>query len=327
MKKDIAIIMGGYSSEVEISLQSGNEVFNHLDKEKYNVYKLHILRDKWVYVDENLSEYPINVEDFTTTVNGYKIKFDCIFNAIHGHPGEDGTILAYFDLLGLKHTSAPFYQMAVTFNKRDTLSFLKPYGINSAKSIYMNEGDEIYENEILKKVGLPCFVKPNKGGSSFGVTKVKTKEDLIPAIKKAYGEDEEILIEEFLDGIEISVGVIQFDNNTKVLPITEIVSENEFFDFDAKYLGKSEEITPARISDIQKDNVVKVARKIYESLNLSGFSRADFIIVGEIPYFIEMNMVPGITKESILPKQARAAGISLKDLFGNAIESVLKKPK
>jgi len=327
MKKDIAIIMGGYSSEVEISLQSGNEVFNHLDKEKYNVYKLHILRDKWVYVDENLSEYPINVEDFTTTVNGYKIKFDCIFNAIHGHPGEDGTILAYFDLLGLKHTSAPFYQMAVTFNKRDTLSFLKPYGINSAKSIYMNEGDEIYENEILKKVGLPCFVKPNKGGSSFGVTKVKTKEDLIPAIKKAYGEDEEILIEEFLDGIEISVGVIQFDNNTKVLPITEIVSENEFFDFDAKYLGKSEEITPARISDIQKDNVVKVARKIYESLNLSGFSRADFIIVGDIPYFIEMNMVPGITKESILPKQARAAGISLKDLFGNAIESVLKKPK
>jgi D-alanine-D-alanine ligase len=327
MKKDIAIIMGGYSSEVEISLQSGNEVFNHLDKEKYNVYKLHILRDKWVYVDENLSEYPINVEDFTTTVNGYKIKFDCIFNAIHGHPGEDGTILAYFDLLELKHTSAPFYQMAVTFNKRDTLSFLKPYGIKTGQSFYMNKGDEIDENEILKKVGLPCFVKPNRGGSSFGITKVKKKQDLITAINKAFREDEEILIEEFLDGIEISVGVIQFDDKIKVLPITEIVSENEFFDFDAKYLGKSEEITPARISDIQKNNVDKVAKKIYKSLNLNGFSRADFIIVGDIPYFIEMNMVPGITRESILPKQAKAAGISLKDLFGNAIESVLKNTK
>ncbi len=327
MKKDIAIIMGGYSSEVEISLQSGNEVYNHLDKERYNVYKLHILRDKWVYIDKNLSEHPINVEDFTTTVNGYKIKFDCVFNAIHGHPGEDGTILAYFDLLELKYTSAPFYQMAVTFNKRDTLSFLKPYGIKTAKSIYMNKGDEIDENEILKKVGLPCFVKPNKGGSSFGVSKVKKKEDLISAIKKAFREDEEILIEEFLDGIEISVGVIQFNNKTKVLPITEIVSENEFFDFDAKYLGKSEEITPARISDIQKNNVDKVAMKIYKCLNLSGFSRSDFIIVDNIPYFIEMNMVPGITKESILPKQAKAAGISLKDLFGNAIESVLTKTK
>ena len=197
MKKNIAIIMGGYSSEVEISLKSGNEVFEHLDDKKYNLYKLHILKDKWVYVDENLSEHPVNVGDFTTTVNGYKIKFDCIFNAIHGHPGEDGTILAYFELLGLKHTSAPFYQMAVTFNKRDTLSFLKPYGIKVATSHYMNKGDEISTDSILNKVGLPCFVKPNKAGSSFGITKVKTKSELIPAIEKAYKEDSEILIEEF----------------------------------------------------------------------------------------------------------------------------------
>jgi len=323
MKKNIAIIMGGYSSEVEISLQSGNVVYQHLDKEKYNVYKLHILKDKWVYVDENNTEHPVNVEDFTTTVNGYKIKFDCIFNAIHGHPGEDGTILAYFELLGLKHTSAPFYQMAVTFNKRDTLSFLKPYGVKVATSHYMNKGDEIDKEYIINKVGLPCFVKPNKAGSSFGITKVKNKSELIPAIEKAYQEDTEILIEEFLDGIEVSVGVIQYKNKIKVLPVTEIISDNEFFDYEAKYLGQSKEITPARISELQKEKVEMVAEKVYKTLNLSGFSRADFIIINDEPYFIEMNMVPGITTESILPKQARAAGISLKELFGSSIEAVL----
>jgi len=325
MKKNIAIIMGGYSSEVEISLQSGNVVYEHLDKGKYNLYRLHILKEKWVYIDENNGEHPVNAADFSITVNGYKIKFDCVFNAIHGHPGEDGTILAYFDLLHLKHTSAPFYQMAVTFNKRDTLSFLKPYGIKIAKSFYLNRGDQIDNDSILKKVGLPCFVKPNRGGSSFGVTKVKNTNDLLPAIELAFKEDEEILIEEFLDGIEISVGVIEYENKIKVLPITEIVSENEFFDYDAKYLGKSDEITPARISEKQKINVEIAADKIYRSLNLNGLSRADFIIVGDEPYFIELNMVPGITAESILPKQAKAAGISLKELFGNAIEMAINK--
>ena len=316
--------MGGYSSEVEISLQSGNVVYENLDKEKYDLYRLHILQEKWVYLDDNNVEHPVNVADFSITVNGYKVKFDCVFNAIHGHPGEDGTILAYFDLLQLKYTSAPFYQMAVTFNKRDTLSFLKPYGINIANSFYLNKGDGIDHEGILKKVGLPCFVKPNRGGSSFGVTKVKSSEELIPAIVRAFDEDDEILIEAFLDGVEISVGVIEYDSNIKVLPITEIVSENEFFDYDAKYLGKSQEITPARISAIQQLNVENAAEKIYRSLNLNGLSRADFIIVGDDPYFIELNMVPGITAESILPKQAAAAGISLKELFGNAIEMALK---
>jgi D-alanine-D-alanine ligase len=324
MKKNIAIIMGGYSSEYEISIQSGNVVYRNLDTEKYNLYRILILKDKWVYVDENDVEHPVNVGDFTTTVNGYKIKFDCVFNAIHGHPGEDGTILAYFDLLDLKHTSAPFYQMAVTFNKRDTLSFLKPFGIDVARSHYLNKGDEIDPDAIIKEVGLPCFVKPNRGGSSFGVSKVKTVEELMPAIEIAMKEDDEILIEQFLEGIEISVGVIEYQNKIKVLPITEIVSENEFFDYDAKYLGKSEEITPARISEKQEKNVIKTAEKIYKILNLSGLSRADFIIVGNRPFFIELNMVPGITSESILPKQARAAGISLKELFGNAVEMALK---
>jgi len=320
MKKNIAIIMGGYSSEVDISLQSGNIVFDHLDKEKYNAFRIHILKDKWVHVDDDNREHPINVEDFTTTVNGYKIRFDFVFNAIHGHPGEDGTILAYFDLLGLKHSSAPFYQMAVAFNKRDCISLLKPYGIKSAKSIYLNKGDAINLESIIDKVGLPCFVKPNRAGSSFGISKVYKESELTPALEKAFLEDAEILIEEFLSGIEVSVGVIKYQGEIKVLPITEIVSENDFFDYEAKYLGKSKEITPARISEIQKNKVSEVARNIYQNMHLKGLSRADFIFIKDEPYFIELNLVPGLSSESIIPKQAIEAGISLSALFESCID-------
>jgi D-alanine-D-alanine ligase len=324
MKKNIAMIMGGYSSEVDISILSGNVVYANLDREKYRLFKLLILKEKWVHVDENGLETPVNKEDFSLGSGANKIHFDCVFNAIHGHPGEDGVLLAYFDLFGIKHTSAPFYQMAVTFNKRDTLSFLKPYCIKMANSVYLNQGDPYETDQIIKQVGLPCFVKPNKSGSSFVVSKVKTKEALSPAMDFAFKEDNEILIESFLDGTEVSVGVIEWQNKIKVMPETEIVSHNEFFDFEAKYLGKSEEITPARISEVQRNNLIEAAEKIYKVLNLKGLSRADFIIVGDIPYFIEMNMVPGITTESILPKQARYAGISLQELFGNCIEMALK---
>lgn len=320
MKKNIAIIMGGYSSEAEISLQSGNVVFKYLDKEKYNAFRIHILTKKWVYVDEGDQEHPINMEDFTTTVNGYKIRFDFIFNAIHGHPGEDGTILAYFDLLGLKYSSASFYQMAVAFNKRDCLSLLKPYGVKTANSVYLNKGDQIDFTGIIEKVGLPCFVKPNRAGSSFGISKVYGEEELMPALNKAFLEDDEILIEAFLDGIEVSVGVLTYQGGIKVLPITEIVSENDFFDYDAKYLGQSQEITPARISEIQKLKVTEVAKKIYSSMRLKGLSRADFILIGDEPYFIELNMVPGLSSQSIIPKQAREAGITLTELFESCID-------
>jgi D-alanine-D-alanine ligase len=320
MKKNIAIIMGGYSSEAEISLQSGNVVFKHLDKEKYNAFRIHILKKKWVYVDEEDREHPINMEDFSTTVNGYKIRFDFIFNAIHGHPGEDGTILAYFDLLGLKYSSASFYQMAVAFNKRDCLSLLKPYGVSTASSVYLNKGDQIDFASVIEKVGLPCFVKPNRAGSSFGISKVYSEEELMPALNKAFLEDDEILIEAFLDGTEVSVGVLTFQGDIMVLPITEIVSQNDFFDYEAKYLGQSNEITPARISKTQQSKVSEVAKKIYSSMRLKGLSRADFIIIGDEPYFIELNMVPGLSSESIIPKQAREAGITLTELFESCID-------
>ena len=322
---NVAIIMGGYSSEYKISLTSGNVVFNHLDLSKFNAYRIHIFKEKWVYVDVNEQEYPINKNDFSVNLNGTKITFDVIFNAIHGTPGEDGLMQAYFELLQIPQTSCNYYQAALTFNKRDLLSVLKPYGIKTATSCYLNNGDSIDTTKIIETVGLPCFVKPNKSGSSFGISKVKSIEELVPAIENAYKEDNEIIIESFLDGTEVSVGVINFKGEIKVLPITEIVSENDFFDYEAKYLGKSQEITPARISDEIRAKVETSAKKAYEVLKMSGFSRSEFIIVNGEPHMLEMNTIPGLTTESILPQQAREAGISLNELFENAIELALKK--
>ncbi|MEP0212810.1 MAG: D-alanine--D-alanine ligase, partial [Cellulophaga sp.] len=246
MKKNIAIIMGGYSNEYKISLKSGNVAYKYLDSNKFNLYRIHILKEKWVYVNANDIESPVDKSDFSIKENGQKIKFDCVFNAIHGTPGEDGYLQAYFNLIGVKQTACDFYQAALTFNKRDLLSTLKPYGIKAAASYYLNKGDVIKEEEIINTVGLPCFVKANKAGSSFGISKVHKKEDLAKAIENAYLADDEIIIEAFLDGTEVSVGVITYNGHPKVLPITEITTENDFFDYEAKYEGKSQEITPAR---------------------------------------------------------------------------------
>ncbi|EAR00675.1 D-alanine--D-alanine ligase [Maribacter sp. HTCC2170] len=325
MKKKVAIIMGGYSSEYKISLKSGNVVHDYLDKEKYERYRIHIFKQKWVYVDDVNAEHEVNKDDFSIQVNNEKIVFDCVFNAIHGTPGEDGLMQAYFELLGIPQTSCGYYQAALTFNKRDLLSVLKPYGIKSAPSYYLNLGDEINEDAIIEQVGLPCFVKANKAGSSFGISKVNEKDRLKEAIEFAYKEDDEIIIEGFLDGTEVSVGVIKYKGETKVLPITEIVTENDFFDYEAKYEGKSQEITPARISSRQEKNVIQAAKRAYDVLKMTGFSRSEFIFIGDEPFMLEMNTTPGLTTESILPQQAGEAGISLSELFGGAIEEVLPK--
>ncbi|MBD3583811.1 D-alanine--D-alanine ligase [Flavobacterium selenitireducens] len=321
--KNIAIAMGGYSSEFEISLKSGNVVYDYLDQSKFKGYRIHILRDKWVYADDGNREFPIDKSDFSVDVDGEKIVFDAVFNAIHGTPGEDGLLQAYFELLGIPQNSCDYYQAALTFNKRDMLSVLKPYGIKTATSYYLNKGDKIDTAEIVSKVGLPCFVKPNKSGSSFGISKVKAEAELPIAIEVAYKEDNEIIIESFLDGTEVSVGVINYKGEVIVLPITEIVSENDFFDYEAKYLGKSQEITPARISEELAEKVRAVAKRAYEVLKMKGFSRSEFIIVDGEPHMLEMNTIPGLTAESLIPQQARAAGISLTDLFTNSIELAL----
>ncbi|MDT0557114.1 D-alanine--D-alanine ligase [Ichthyenterobacterium sp. W332] len=325
MKKNIAIIMGGYSSEFKISLKSGNVVYETLDKLLYNTYRIHIFKDKWVYVDDNNTEFDIDKHDFSVTIASKKIVFDCVFNAIHGSPGEDGYMQSYFELLQIPHTSCSMYNAALSFNKRDLLSTLKPYGIKMAKSYYLNLGDVINEDAIIAKVGLPCFVKANKAGSSFGISKVSKKEDIQQAVTFAFKEDNEIIIEEFLDGTEVSIGVITYQGETKVLPITEIVSENDFFDYEAKYLGKSQEITPARLSKDLENKANEVAKRVYDILKMTGFSRSEYIFKNGEPHLIEMNTVPGLTKESILPQQAAAAGISLKKLFENAIEEAFKK--
>ncbi len=321
--KHIAIIMGGYSSEFGISLISGGVVYEYLDKTKYIGYRIHITREGWLFLDEKDVKHPVDKNDFSVVVDGKKITFDVVFNAVHGTPGEDGLMQAYFQLLGIRQTSCSYYQAALTFNKRDLLSVLKPYGIKTARSFYLNLGDSIDAGKIISEVGLPCFVKPNRAGSSFGISKVRTQDELKPAIELAYKEDNEIIIESFLDGTEVSVGVINFKGKVTVLPITEIVSENDFFDYEAKYLGKSQEITPARIDEVTAEKVRKVAKKVYETLKMTGFSRSEYIIVDGEPHLLEVNTIPGLTTESLLPQQAREAGISLTALFDNAIEQAI----
>lgn len=324
MKKNIAIIMGGYSSEHGISIKSGNVVYKYLDRDKYHPYRVIITREKWFYLDENNREFPMEKSDFSLNIDGNKIHFDCVFNAIHGTPGEDGLMQAYFELLGIRHTSCNHYEAALTFNKRDLLSTLKPYGVSCAQSYFLNKGQDVDEDAIVEKVGLPCFVKANRAGSSYGVSKVYQKEELGNAIENAFKEDTQIIIESFLDGIEVSVGVITYENKVTVLPATEIISENDFFDFEAKYLGKSKEITPARISEKQESNVRQLAEFIYKTLGLKGYTRSEFIFIGDVPHLLETNTTPGLTEESLLPQQARTAGISLEDLFDSAIVEALR---
>ncbi|MGO3183669.1 MAG: D-alanine--D-alanine ligase [Aequorivita sp.] len=323
-KKHIAVAMGGYSSEFEISINSGGVVCNALDKNKYEVYPIHILEEGWYYVAENGTKHPINKADFSFDNGTEIVKPDTVFNAIHGTPGEDGYLQAYWELLGIPHTSTDYYSAALSFNKRDCLSVLKNFGVRAANSYYVNEGIEINIEEIILKTGLPCFVKPNRSGSSFGIGKVHNMGEMLPAIEKAFAEDSEIIIETALVGVEVSVGVYNNGDDIIALPVTEIVSENEFFDYEAKYLGQSQEITPARISEKETKMVKKEAIRIYKLLNMRGITRSEFIIEKGKPYFIETNTNPGISTESIVPKQVKETGMTLTDFFDILIQNVIK---
>ena len=315
--------MGGYSSEFEISLQSGAVVCDSLDTEKYEVYPVHLLKEGWFHPASDGTKHPVDKSDFSFSNGTEDIVPDVIFNIIHGTPGEDGYLQAYLSLIGIPQTGSEFYQAALSFNKRDCLTVLKSFGIKCANSYFVNKGYEYDTEEIVKTVGLPCFVKPNRGGSSFGITKVYHIDDIEPAIKKAFTEDSEIIIETALQGVEVSVGAYRNKDEIVVLPVTEIVSENDYFDYDAKYLGQSEEITPARISEEDTERVQVEARKIYQILNMSGVTRTDFIIEDGIPFVIETNSNPGLSVESIVPKQVRAAGMSLNEFFDILIENAL----
>ena len=325
-KKNVAVVMGGFSDEYKVSLKSGQLIYDSLDRDLYNVYKVVVLKEEWYFLNENEEKLPINKGDFSVTISdGAILKFDVCFNIIHGAPGENGELQGYWNAIGQKYTGCDFYKSALTFNKKDTLAVLAKYGIPSAKSFYLRKGENINEEKIVEELGLPLFVKPNQSGSSLGISKVKAKSELAAAIEFAFKEDDEILIESFLKGMEVSVGVIDYKGETIVLGITEIVPHKEFFDYEAKYEGASEEITPARLDEETRYKVEKIAKHAYESLGMSGFSRSEYIIMDGTPYMLEMNTNPGFSPASILPQQAKIYGISIKDLCGNEVEKALKK--
>ncbi len=321
MKKNIAILMGGYSKEYKISLESGEVVFNNL-KNIFNCYKIHILKDNWTYVDEENTEFLVDRDEFKI-LEKPEVRFDCAFNAVHGSPGEDGELQQYFSKLNIPITGCGEFQSRLTFDKIKCLEFLKPHGIKSANSFVISKGDKVDTNKIIDQVGLPCFVKASKSGSSYGISKVSKKEEIDKALEIAFKEDSQVLIESFLDGTEVSVGVISYDNEILALPITEIVTDNDFFDYNAKYKGQADEITPARLSHEMTLKIKSIAKKIYHILDMKGFSRSEFIIQNNDIFLLEVNSVPGLTSESILPKQANASGIELKELFTNAINEAI----
>lgn len=325
MKKIIGVVSGGYTSERGISQKSGQVVFEALLNTPFECYHIDIAQEAWTVRDANGTQHEINKSDFSILVNGENKSFDCVVNMIHGAPGENGQLAGYFELLNLPHTSCSSAMAALTYDKRNCLAVTDSFGIPSAKRMIFNEGDSVELDEIINTVGLPCFVKANRAGSSFGVYKVSEKTELNSALEGALKEDNELLIEAALEGREITVGVLERKGKIEVLPITEIISENDFFDYEAKYEGKSQEITPAKLPLEWEKAAKKMAEKIYKTMGLRGITRTEFIFVDGVPHLLEINTIPGMTLQSIIPQQAEAAGISMEDLLTDLIETSISK--
>lgn len=318
--KNIAILTGGDSAERVISLKSGKVVRDHLPADRYRSFLIDIQKADWRDVDSGAQ---VEKNDFSLTLKGEKIRFDCAFAALHGSPLEDGKMQGYFDMLGLPYTCCDGYVSALTMNKHDTKQHVAPLGVPVAKSVLLRRGEPVNETALLA-LGLPLFVKPNTHGSSFGVTKVKTAEQLLPAIEAVWPYDREAVVEAFMPGREFSNGVLRTGGKVVALPVTEIIPETEFFDFAAKYEGKSEEVTPANISPELTRQCQERSRLLYEALNCRGVVRFDYILVGDTFFFLEANTIPGISPASIVPQQARAHGWELGEFFAILIEEALK---
>jgi len=316
--KNIAILTGGDSAEYDISILSANSVLEHLNPELFNGYITHFKNGKFTIL---INEIKIDIDksNFTFEIENKRIYFDAIFMAIHGSPAENGLIQPYFDNLNIPYTSCNAKVSELTFNKYECNKKLKELGFSCAASFLYKKENIILEHEIIDRVKLPCFVKPNGAGSSFGISKVKKKKDLTKAINSALQHDNKVIIEQFIDGIEISCGVYTNKNNIQALPITEIVTENEFFDYQAKYEGKSQEITPARISKKQTIEVQKLTTDIYKAMELRGICRIDYIIMNEKPYIVEINTIPGLTEKSIIPQQVKSANLKLSVIFESCL--------
>jgi D-alanine-D-alanine ligase len=323
--KKVALIAGGYSKEDVVSFNSAKEIAASIDDSKYDVYRILINREKWVYITKSGEEIPIDKNDFSVTIDGVKIAFDVIFITIHGTPGEDGKLQGYFDMLNIPYTTCNAFTSALTFNKVATKRYLDALGYKTAPYVFLRKGDAFEVNQIIDKLRLPLFVKPNAGGSSFGITKVKTQAELLPAIQKALEEDNEVLIESFIEGTEVTCGLIKTNSREIILPATEIVSKNEFFDYDAKYNGEADEITPARVTNDQMKSIQELSSGIYDALDCFGIVRIDYLMKGSDLFVIEVNTVPGMSAASIVPQQAEAYGMSTTELFSIAIEAALQR--
>jgi D-alanine-D-alanine ligase len=325
MKKKVALVTGGLSGEAQISYKSAVTVNGNLDRSKFDVFQIDINPSGWWYTPENSAPQKVNRDDFSITDGGSKINFDVVLLCIHGTPGEDGKLQGYFDMLGLPYTSCDAATSALTFNKRYTVAVAAFGGISVANSMHLFKHTPVSPENILSKLQLPVFVKPNNGGSSIGMSKVTTADALAPALEKAFREDTQVLVEEFISGREFTIGVFKTKGALQVLPITEIETSNEFFDFEAKYQGKSVETTPALISDTMQSQLEAAAKRVYEVLNCRGVVRIDFIYNEEkgLPYMLEVNTVPGQSAASVIPQQVKAMGMSLQDFYTSIIEASL----
>ncbi|MGL5562131.1 MAG: D-alanine--D-alanine ligase [Tannerellaceae bacterium] len=322
MKKNVAIIAGGDSSEIVVSLKSAQGLYSFIDKEKYNLYIAVLTKDSWYVNLPNEEKTPIDKNDFSFILNGEKINIDFAYITIHGTPGENGLLQGYFDMIGMPYSTCGVLSSAITFNKFVCNNYLRSFDISVASSIRLKNGETISEQEVVEKLGLPCFIKPNVGGSSFGVTKVKEAAQIVPAIQKAYDEGNEVILESLIQGTEITCGCYKIKGKSVVFPITEVVTENEFFDYDAKYNGEVEEITPARISQELTQKVQELTSRIYDIVDAKGIIRVDYIIEKDgNPKLLEVNTTPGMTVTSFIPQQVRAAGLDIKDVMTDIIEN------
>lgn len=322
MKRTIAIVAGGDTSEYEVSLRSAQGIYSFIDKEKYTLYIVGMHGLDWHVQLPDGRTVPVDRNDFSFRLDGQQVKFDFAYITIHGTPGEDGRLQGYFDMLRIPYSCCGVLAAALTYDKFACNQYLRAFGVRIAESLLLRQGQTITDDEVVEKIGLPCFIKPSLGGSSFGVTKVKTREQIQPAIAKAFEEAQEVVVEAFMDGTELTCGCYKTKEKEVVFPITEVVSHNEYFDYKAKYNGESDEITPARIPDELADRVKKLTSAIYDILGAQGIIRVDYIVTeGSKINLLEVNTTPGMTATSFIPQQVRAAGLAIKDVMTDIIEN------
>lgn len=322
MKRTVAIVAGGDTSEFYVSLRSAQGIYSFIDKDRYDLYIVEMEGLRWEVQLPNGEKTPVDRNDFSFISQGKKVKFDFAYITIHGTPGEDGRLQGYFDMLHIPYSCCGLLAAAITYDKFVCNQYLKGFGVRVAESLLLRKGQTISDEDVVEKIGLPCFVKPSLGGSSFGVSKVTTRDQIQPAIAKAFSEASEVLVEAFMDGMEVTCGCYKTRQKEVVFPVTEVVTHNEFFDYDAKYNGQVDEITPARISDDLTRRLQTLTSAIYDILGCEGIIRVDYIVTqGEVINLLEVNTTPGMTATSFIPQQVRAAGLNISDVMTDIIEN------